>query len=191
MEFQRREKLRVDGRVGNITYGRLLDVYRLHHALRTQRSLPPWMHVAYAEIGQRETTGRGANERIVSYLNTCPYLRRNRRAESDETAWCAAFINWCLQRGGLAGLDTDDAGLARRWARYGCALPGPRLGAIAVIYRAAAHSDTATGNHVGFVVAGGIGNSVTLLGGNQGDQVVIREYRGWDLVALRWPDAAA
>ncbi|MEP7280535.1 MAG: TIGR02594 family protein [Rubrivivax sp.] len=191
MEFQRREKLKVDGRVGNVTYHRLLRVYRYHYALLTGGSTPSWMRVAQGEMGQREVVGKGANPQIVSYLNTCPYLKRKGASQSDETAWCAAFVNWCLKRSGFPGLDTDQAGLARTWSTYGVALDGPRVGAIAVIYRAAASSDTATGNHVGFLVDGGVGNRVTLLGGNQGDQVVIRDYVGWDLIGLRWPTGGA
>jgi uncharacterized protein (TIGR02594 family) len=113
-------------------------------------------------------------------------------ASIDETAWCAAFVNWCLKKSGLPGLDSDTAGLAATWLGYGQPLDGtPRYGAITVIYNAAAANSslTASGYHVGFLVDGGIGNSVTLLGGNQGNQVKLSTFTGWELKGMRWPQA--
>lgn len=112
-------------------------------------------------------------------------------AEIDETAWCAAFVNWCLKKSGLPGLDNDSAGLAEAWLDYGMPIEAPRYGAITVIYKAAADSAlTSTGNHVGFLIDGGLGDSVTLLGGNQGNQVKLSKFSGWQIKGFVWPVSA-
>lgn len=223
--FQRAERLGVDGRVGVRSYPKLLQAYRHHHRLRNDQSVPPWLRVAYGEMGQAEVKGEASNPRIVEYLGTCPALKRahtktkqvpllDRKtgeprvgsdgkpkmrkvwdtesptyADIDETAWCAAFVNWCLKKSGLPGLDTDTAGLAEAWLDYGTSIDVPRYGAIAVIYKAAAASSalTSTGNHVGFVIDGGLGDRVTLLGGNQGNQVKLSTFSGWQIKGFVWP----
>lgn len=114
------------------------------------------------------------------------------KADVDETAWCAAFVNWCLRQSGLTGLDNAGAAAAASWLEFGAELTTPRYGAITVIYNAsmAQTSLTASGNHVGFLLDGGLGNSVTLLGGNQGRRVKISTFSGWEIKGFRWPVTA-
>lgn len=226
--FQRLEKLGVDGKVGVRSYPKLLQAYRYHYRLLTDLATPPWLKVAYGEMGQAEVKGAASNARIVEYLNTCPALKnahtktkqvpvldrktgkpklgadgkpKTRKvwdtdsptyAAIDETAWCAAFVNWCLKKSGLTGLDTDSAGLAEAWLDYGTPIEAPRYGVITVIYNPAAADSalTATGNHVGFLIDGGLGDSVTLLGGNQGNQVKLSKFSGWQIKGFVWPVSA-
>ena len=226
--FQRIEKLGIDGKVGVRGYPKLLKKKTYHYRLLTDQATPPWLKLAYGEMGQAEVKGSASNPRIVEYLNTCPWLKNGHTktkqvpvldkktgkprlgtdgkpktrevwdtdsptyAESDETAWCAAFVNWCLKRSGLSGLDTDSAGLAEAWLDYGTPSKAPRYGAITVIYNASAASSalTSTGNHVAFLIDGGLGDSVTLLGGNQGNQVQLTRFSGWQIKGFVWPVSA-
>ena len=58
---------------------------------------PPWMAVAWGELGQSERAGAATNPRIRDYFAEAGYA-----ISDDETAWCAAFVGACLERGGFA-----------------------------------------------------------------------------------------
>jgi uncharacterized protein (TIGR02594 family) len=79
----------------------------------------------------------GGTDRVVDearrWLGTNPTHRR--------TLWCAAFMNLVLKNVGLRGTGSD---LARSFASAGQRVPGPRVGAIAVMARRG-------GGHVGVV----------------------------------------
>lgn len=51
----------------------------------------------------------------------------------DATAWCASFVNWCLQQEGFVG--PKDAGRAESWKNWGQELSEPKYGAITVVTR--------------------------------------------------------
>jgi uncharacterized protein (TIGR02594 family) len=59
-----------------------------------------------------------------------------------KSLWCARFMNFVLKRVGLLGTSSD---MAKSFASYGRRLPGPKVGAIAVMNRGR------TGGHVGVV----------------------------------------
>ena len=127
----------------------------------------PWMAVAARELGVKENSGLDAlghplrHPRILEYLASVELSRE--LAERDETPWCSAFANWCVERSGYAG---TNSALARSWLHWGSALERPRRGCIVVLLRPV----TSTSGHVGLYVAGGA-HSVTLLGGNQKNSV--------------------
>jgi uncharacterized protein (TIGR02594 family) len=141
----------------------------------------PWMNIAMREIGQREIRGARHNPRIIAYHATTRL-----RASSDETPWCASFVNWCLLQAGIIG---TNSAAAASWVHWGQGV-GARAGAIAVIYNAAAarSSLTVSGNHVGFLVQA-TQNHFILLGGNQSNQVKISSYpkTSWQNRGFRWP----
>jgi uncharacterized protein (TIGR02594 family) len=87
------------------------------------------------------------------WLGTNPTNRR--------TLWCGAFMNFVLERSGYRRGKSD---LARSFASYGRRLPGPQVGAIAVMARGG-------GGHVG-VVSGfdGKGNPI-IISGNHANSV--------------------
>jgi uncharacterized protein (TIGR02594 family) len=154
---------------------------------------PRWVRTARGETGVAEIPGARHNPRVVEYLNTCTNIGQQYR-DSDETAWCSAFVNWCMLRSGMTG--TNHA-LASSWLDWGTPLTEPRVGAITVIRKRGASSDAATGsttgNHVGFLVAWGTG-TFTLLGGNQGGGVRVQESRygtgAYMIRGYRWPAGA-
>lgn len=140
-------------------------------------SEPRWLTIARGELGQHELAGPASNPRIVLYLRSAGMF------PNDEAPWCSAFVNWCVEQAGLPG---TDRGAARSWLSWGVPLEQPQLGAIAVLWRDAPNSPH---GHVAFYV-GGDANTITLLGGNQGNAVSIRQYPRARVLAYRWPASA-
>lgn len=128
---------------------------------------PVWLKIARGEIGTSEISGRRANPRIVEYLASTT-LPAGPRA-TDETAWCSAFVNWCLTTSGIAG---TRSAWALDWRGYGRAAETPVKGAIAVFSRSTARGE---GGHVAFLLDD-LGDKVRVLGGNQGNRVSITTY---------------
>jgi uncharacterized protein (TIGR02594 family) len=143
------------------------------------------MDIAIAELGVHENASPGQhNRRIVEY-----HSATSLRATTDETPWCSSFVNWVMVQGGYRG--TNNA-LARSWLDWGTSLTTPRTGAVTVIKKKGASSDSATGSstgfHVGFYVSS-TSATVRLLGGNQGDQVKYSNFMlaSYDIRGHRWP----
>lgn len=97
------------------------------------------------------------------------------------TAWCAAFVNWCLKEAGAPHLGYATA---KSWLDFGTPVAHPVYGCLTVIKPSSATGST-TG-HVAFFVERK-GNSVVLLGGNQRDWVSEVPYRADKVLGYRWP----
>jgi len=96
------------------------------------------------------------------------------------TAWCAAFVNWCLKEAGSPYLGYATAS---SWLEFGTPLSAAVHGCIVVM---PAMSSTGGGTgHVGFFVKQE-GKLTCVLGGNQHDEVNITRY-GIKPVGYRWP----
>lgn len=136
-----------------------------------------WMTVALAEVGVREKPGRDVEGRIAVYQESTE-LDRN-LAASDERPWCSDFVNFCVERAGLAG---TNSAAARSWLGWGREIAKPRRGAITVLSRGK------LGAHVAFYVGRGPGKLVLrLLGGNQGNSVCVADYDVSRLLGYRIP----
>jgi uncharacterized protein (TIGR02594 family) len=105
-----------------------------------------------------------ANPVIVSFFDATTLRKPN----GDQTAWCAAFVNWCIVQGrkgrsDAAGLPAHTASAASEtFRRWGAATSDPKPGDIVVFQ----HKRSAWQGHVGFFVSRS-GNSIYVLGGNQ------------------------
>jgi uncharacterized protein (TIGR02594 family) len=139
------------------------------------------MKFAKDEVGEHEKPGKVANPRIIEY-----HAATSLKAKSDEVAWCSSFVNWCMQKAGIAG---TRSAAAASWVDWG-APTSARYGAVVVIYNAgAANSRLSTsGNHVAFLVEETATHYV-LLGGNQSDSVKVSNFNKskWRIKARRWP----
>lgn len=135
----------------------------------------PWLAIARAELGTREVAGAGDNPRIVAYLKSTT-LPAPANA-NDETAWCSAFANWCVEQADYAG---TDSAWARSWLHWGKATTTPQPGCITVFSR-----DTNSG-HVAFFLEE-TATHVKVLGGNQGNAVSIAQYPKSRLLGYRIP----
>ena len=145
----------------------------------------PWIPLAWVEEAKKlEETG--ANKEIQKFFDGTPYEKSMKNNKMSETtiSWCAAFINWIMQKNGYAGITSDngyDAIRALSWATWaeGKDLKKPVYGAIAVKLRKG-------GGHVGFVV-GKKAKKVVILGGNQKDKLQCSTYNITDFFAYVVP----
>ncbi len=147
----------------------------------------PWLAVARAEIGVKEFPGDADNPRIVEYLSSTNLGAPS--TSQDETSWCSAFVNWCVERAGYEG---TDSAWARSWLRWGKDAGGdPPIGAIVVLARP---PDPSSG-HVGFLLEKPNltlprdEQAIGLLGGNQSDSVRVSSYPVGRLLGYRVPGA--
>ncbi len=143
---------------------------------------PKWLTIARAEVGQKEIAGAAANPRILAYWKAVDYTP----PDGDETAWCSAFVNWCMQEAGLSGTRQPNA---RSWEKYGKELTKPENGCIAVLWRG---SKDGWQGHVAFYVGpGSKPGTIRLLGGNQGNSVNVSEYPASQVLSYRAPVTAS
>lgn len=139
------------------------------------KSTFPWFDIAIHEIGIKEITGNGDNPRVLEYLRStnlsAPY------SSSDETPWCSAFVNWCVEKSGNAG---TDSAWARSWLNWGRKTDNPVTGCIVVFERGV------NSGHVTFFVSKTAGQ-IKVLGGNQHNSVCITDYPAGRLLGYRVP----
>ncbi len=136
---------------------------------------PTWLAIARAEIGVKEYPGAEHNLRIVEYFESCLY-----QATTDETPWCSAFVNWCMQQ---AGIERTQSAMARSWLKWGKALKEPEHGCVVVFSRG---TDKNSG-HVAFYLETR-GNGILVLGGNQSNSVCITSYAAGRVLGWRSPE---
>lgn len=136
--------------------------------------LHPWVDVAVRELGQSEVYGPKSNKRISEYL------RGVGATESDETAWCSAFVNWVLR---YSGYTITGRANARSWLDYGSVLESPIYGAITVFWRG---EPNGWQGHVAIFIREN-GSNLWVLGGNQNNSVCVAPYPRTRLLGFRWP----
>ncbi len=134
-----------------------------------------WYSIARGELGEEEVHGKGHNPRILEYLHSTN-LGKN-AANRDETPWCSAFVNWCMEGAGIEG---TNSARARSWLGWGEELDEQREGCVVVFKRGKPWQ-----GHVGFIVD--IETGWMCLGGNQSDSVSIASYDVRDVLSYRWP----
>lgn len=143
---------------------------------------PEWLKIARRELGTAEISGNGSNPRILEYWKACDH----KPPRGDETAWCSAFVNWCMSAASQGGTKQPNA---RSWEKYGKELATPQQGCIAVLWRG---SKDGWQGHVAFYIGpGSKAGTIRLLGGNQGNSVSIAEYQASHVLSYRWPVTAA
>lgn len=121
--------------------------------------------IALREFGTKAISGAINNPDVVKYFNEVGASW----VKDDETAWCAAFVNWCLMN---AKLKFSSKLNARSFLTYGVETSAPQLGDIVVLWRI---SRDGPYGHVGFFVTQ-THDRVYLLAGNQSNAVNITDY---------------
>lgn len=140
---------------------------------------PPWMQIAIMEQGVQEWA-KGDNPRILEYLKSCGI---SGSLLKDETAWCAAFVNWCIKR---SGYQSQGSAKVSNWWGWGRPVAAT-YGAICITQPLT--TDQANSGHIGFLHAMDATN-VWLLSGNSKNQVRIAAYPKNKLIhnaPYRWP----
>jgi len=136
---------------------------------------PSWMPIARGEIGVAEIAGARHHRRILEY-----HAETSLRASDDETAWCSAFVSWCMKQAGKPGTRRANA---RSWLQWGTRLAEPRLGCVVIFRRG---NNPAQG-HVAFYLEQR-GAGILVLGGNQSNSVRVSTYPAADVLGYRWMD---
>lgn len=132
-------------------------------------------------VGLKEVPGATAHPQILAMLSLDVSWPKD-----DEVPWCSGFANYICW---LLRLPRSKSLLARSWLLVGQPVPlaQARVGFdVVVLNRGGAPSpDILTGpGHVGFY-AGHDQSMVTVLGGNQGDQVSLVRFKKSDLLGVR------
>jgi uncharacterized protein (TIGR02594 family) len=120
----------------------------------------PWMPIAEAEKGVIEIPGSENNPRVLEYLNSVTNIGPTWRSR-DETPWCSAFVNWCMEKAGYTG---TKSALSTSWLRWGQSISKPVKGCLVIFLRENG------GGHVGFYVDETVTSTATyikVLSGNQ------------------------
>ena len=135
----------------------------------------PYIPVAFAEFGVREIPGNQHNPRILEYIKSTDLAKYP--SLPDETDWCAAFVNWCVEN---VGLPSTNSAVVSQWRNWGIKPPSMRRGCV-VTFRWDDGWD-----HISFYL-GDLGNYLICLGGNQSDAVWISVYHKKYVTSFRVP----
>lgn len=128
--------------------------------------------IAKSQLGVKEIVGGKHNSKILQYhMAGGGYT-------SDEIAWCASFVNWCLNKAGVVGTRSS---AARSFMDWGEEVDEPMVGDVVVFYRG---SRSGWQGHVGFY-AGEKGSKILVLGGNQNNRVCYQYYSKSKLLGYR------
>ena len=123
------------------------------------------LEIALKEYGTKEIGGLLHNPQVLKYFRDIGQTW----VKDDETAWCAAFVNWCLKKAGRPYLNTLNA---RSFLNYGSMTKNPKLGDLVVLWRIKKGGPF---GHAGFYITENA-NEFFLLGGNQANEVNISRY---------------
>jgi uncharacterized protein (TIGR02594 family) len=123
------------------------------------------LHEAFQYYGLEEITGEQHNPQILDFFEE---IGEN-WVQTDETAWCSAFINYLCKRNYY---ERSGKLTARSWLDVGVELDEPELGCIVVLWR---ESKVSWKGHVGFYINHD-DRYIYILGGNQDSSVCIKRY---------------
>jgi len=137
--------------------------------------VPPWMEVAFKELGVEEIPGLESNPKIDKYLAVTGM------SPDDSIPWCAAYLSWVLEQ---TGIESTRKANARSYLSWGKEIVEPRLGCIVVLWRVSLNSES---GHVGFFCGFSDDSRIFLLGGNQSDKVGIASYSTGRILSYKWP----
>ena len=136
--------------------------------------LPLHIKIAMKEVGVKEQYGSRDNPRIVEYHSTTAG-----KYDNDEVAWCGSFINWNLLRAGYK-FTIAYPERAKSWLDYGESQDFPTMGSLAIKSRNG-------GGHVCFVLGLSKTGKLLCIGGNQNNEVNIKEYGVHEFIGFRRP----
>lgn len=133
-----------------------------------------WMLIAEALEGQAEIPGKLHNPVILEMFRVS-----GQDFETDETAWCMAAVNSCFLCSGWVG---TNSALASSAMELGRELSEPVPGCLVVFHPLAAGAS----GHVGFYLSSS-GDTIKVLGGNQGNAFKQSSFPKNKVRSYRWP----
>lgn len=135
---------------------------------------------ALSHVGLKEFTSKGKHNPVI--VNMFAEIGHE-WVKDDETAWCAAFVNYCLKSAKYSHTGKLNA---RSFLDYGVKTETPTQGDIVVLWRSSRDSWK---GHVGFYVSEDE-DSIYCLGGNQSNMVNVKAYPKYQLLGYRTFDIA-
>jgi uncharacterized protein (TIGR02594 family) len=184
IESFRETSLLLGGKSGPMASGR----YQL---LKKELPNPAHQVLGQMEAGKLKEKNPEINKYFDGVKTDPAYNKKGRSYDIDPThesggygritAWCAAFVNWCLSQAGVPHLGYATA---KSWLEFGTPVAHPVYGCITIIKPSS--STGSTTGHVAFFVESQ-GSKVVLLGGNQGDAVSQVGFKEKNVLGYRWP----
>ena len=132
------------------------------------------LKIALGEYGNKGVLGVGENLSVLNYFAEIGH----EWVKDDDTAWCAAFLNWVLKK---AGMPHTGSLLARSFLNYGTKTEYPLIGDIVVLWRV---SKASVFGHVGLFISE-TADTIFMLAGNNNNQVNITEFPKSKLLEYR------
>jgi len=129
---------------------------------------------AFTYLGLKEIPGAKHNPQILEFFKAIGH----KWVQDDETAWCAAFANYCCKE--TVGKHTGKLN-ARSFLTFGEEVQNPEIGDIVVFWRG---SPDSWKGHVAFYVHSD-DDYIYVLGGNQGNAVRVSMYAKDRLLSYR------
>lgn len=129
------------------------------------------LKIALSQYGVKEVPGEENNPEIMKYFDEIGHTW----VQSEDTAWCSAFMNWCALRANFEG---SDALNARSWLKVGKRVEIEDAD-IVVLWRV---SKSDWRGHVAVPIREQ-GDVIWCLGGNQSNMVRISAYPKEQLLA--------
>jgi uncharacterized protein (TIGR02594 family) len=127
----------------------------------------PIIKEARKYFGIEEIEGNKHNKAILNFFKETG----NGAIKTDEDAWCSVFVSYCAKE---AGLNYSKKANAKSWLQQGTATTNPKPGDIVVFWRE--DPDSWEGHVAIYLGRDESTNEIICLGGNQDDQVCIRNY---------------
>lgn len=132
--------------------------------------------------GIKEVPGSGSNPQILAMLKL-----DDQWPQDDSVPWCSAFLNYCAW---LLRLPRSKSLRARSWLQVGQAIPleEARPGFDIVILNRGGPADPSVieaPGHVGLFAGREGPDTVSLLGGNQGNTVSVRAFPVREVLGVR------
>lgn len=136
------------------------------------------LRIASLEIGVKEVTGTGNNERVVEYSR---YASKNNKVEQpDSVPWCSSFVCWLVEK---SGMSSTNSMMARSWLKWGLSTrKNPLPGDVVIYWRG---NKSGWKGHVGIYLRTNANGSIVTLGGNQSDEVNLTSYSFSKLLDIR------
>lgn len=132
------------------------------------------LEIALAEYGNEAYPGREHNPEVTKYFAGTG----KQFIHDDETPWCAAFMNWVMQK---ANVITKNQLNARSFLDMGVESSDPVMGDVVVFWRI---SPTSWEGHVGLYIRE-TAKMIYVLGGNQDSSVKIKPFPKTQLLGYR------
>lgn len=140
-----------------------------------------YMQIARDLVGTKELKGSADNPRVMEMYRTVGHDW----VEHDETAWCAAFVGFCLEKADCRSTRKLNARSYLTWGEKVAGVEQAREGDVVVFTR----GPRSTEGPVAFFLKA-VGAQVEVLGGNQSDAVAVARYPKSRIIGIRRPPAA-